>query len=235
MNLLQRIRTSSCRHPWSGPAARITVLGLFLAGCSEREPLPGPYYMTDKPEHAVWDLDGFSGGFFHELEGGVLTIRQGEPISVVRYTGLPPEQLPLVDYEIAWEARRTQGHDFFSAITFPVGSLETCLTAVIGGWGGKKVGFSSIDEQDASENPYSTEREFVNGRWYHFRLDVRADRVSLWIDGGLAATAPVAGRSISLRPGDIEFSAPLGFATYFTEAEIRHVVLRHLRPPAGGL
>ena len=211
------------------------LVAMTLSACSEREPLPGPYYMTDKKEHAQWDFTAFSGGVIHELSNHVLTIRQGEPISVVRYIGLPPEQLPVMDYEIAWEARRVQGHDFFSAITFPVGSLETCLTAVIGGWGGCLVGFSNIDELDASENPYSTEREFVNGRWYHFRLEVREDRVSLWIDGQLATQAPVAGRKISLRPGDVEFSAPLGFATYFTEAEIKHVVMRHLRPPPRGL
>ncbi len=217
------------------PAAGALLLLGLVAGCIEREPLPGPYYMTDTQGHASWDPVVLAGEGFIELHEGILRIGAGEPMSAVRYTGVPHDQLPVTDYEIAWEARRVHGYDFFSALTFPVGSLDTCLTVVIGGWGGKLVGFSSIDEQDASENPYSTERDFKNGTWYHFRLEVREQAVTLWVDGREAARAPVAGRRISLRPGDIEFCAPLGFATYFSEGEVRNMVMRHLRPPARGL
>jgi hypothetical protein len=57
--------------------------------------------------------------------------------------------------------------------------------------------------------------------------------VDAWIDDKQVIGVELAGRTLSLRPGDIERSAPFGFATYSTVGGLRNVEYRIL-PPADG-
>ena len=65
---------------------------------------------------------------------GVLQMANGDGVSGVRYAGKRP--IPVVDYELSWEAMKVRGVDFFGAATFPVRDLKTCVTLINGGWGG---------------------------------------------------------------------------------------------------
>ena len=131
---------------------------------------------------------------------------------------------PKSGYEIQFEAARLDGNDFFAGITFPVG--QSFCTWINGGWGGSVVGLSSLDDDDASENDTSTAREFVKGRWYAFRLAVTTERIQGWIDGNLVIDADIKGRKVGLRPGEMDLSTPVGFATYWTQAGLRKIEYR---------
>lgn len=169
-----------------------------------------------------WRETPFTGRGKIETAGGSILLLPGSPMTGVTWTG----DFPKSNYEIRWEARRVQGNDFFSSLTFPVGGAFA--TWVIGGWGGDIVGMSSIDGWDASENETRSYFNFENGRWYAFRLEVRPDRVRAWIDSSQVFSVAVEGREISLRRGEIHLSAPLGFAAYATRGEIRKIEYRTL-------
>jgi hypothetical protein len=159
------------------------------------------------------------------VENGTIVLGHG------RLTGITwTRDFPRTGYEIRFEAARLEGNDFFAGITFPVG--DSFCSWINGGWDGTVVGLSSIDGEDASDNETSTNRLFEKGRWYAFRLAVTADRIQAWIDGALVIDAEIKGRRIGLRPGEIDLSAPLGFASYSTVAALRKIEYRLLPPPA---
>jgi Domain of Unknown Function (DUF1080) len=133
-------------------------------------------------------------------------------------------KLPRTNYEISLEAMRVEGGDFFCGLTFPVGA-EAC-TFVVGGWSGMVVGLSNIDDMDASENETSQGLEFKSDRWYRIRVRVTPEKIEAWIDDRKMVDVDTAGKKISLRPGDIEQSLPLGLATYQTKAAIRGLALK---------
>jgi len=137
---------------------------------------------------------------------------------------------PKSNYELRLEAARLSGSDFFAGITFPV--KDKFLTWINGGWGGRLVGLSSLDGNDASENETATVVEFENNRWYALRLRVTDEMVEAWIDDQQIVGVELAGRELSLRPGEIELSAPIGFATYSTTGALRKREYRLLAPPA---
>ncbi len=102
-----------------------------------------------------------------------------------------------------------------------------------GGWGGDVVGLSSIDGWDAADNETRTYFEFEPGRWYALRLQVTADRIRAWIDEEPVINLEVRGRSVGLRYGEIELSAPFGFASYGTTGALRKIEYRVLPPRKG--
>jgi hypothetical protein len=57
------------------------------------------------------------------------------------------------------------------------------------------------------------------------------DQLQAWINDDEAVTLDLEGRKISLLPGDIELSVPIGLAAYQTRARYRNLVWRKL--PAG--
>jgi hypothetical protein len=137
---------------------------------------------------------------------------------------------PKSNYEVRFEAARLSGSDFFAGLTFPV--QDWFLTWINGGWGGSLVGLSSLDDNDASENETATVAQFRNNQWYSFRLRVTDDLVEAWIDEQQVIGVELAGRKLSLRPGEIELSAPFGFATYSTIGGLRKIEYRLLAAPA---
>jgi hypothetical protein len=157
-----------------------------------------------------------------QVKDGTILIGKGE-LTGITWTG----DFPRSGYEIRFEAARLEGGDFFAGITFPV--KDSFCSWINGGWGGSVVGLSSLDGDDASENDTSTARDFVNGRWYAFRLEVTDNRIRGWIDGVLLIDADITGRKVDLRPGEIDLSTPLGFATYSTRAGLRKIEYRRVK------
>jgi hypothetical protein len=179
-----------------------------------------------------WASAGIEGDVGFEIASEELNQPASRPMSGARFERWREQKMPVVDYTIEYEAMRVEGTDFFGTVTFPVRSLETCASLVVGGWGGALVGISCIDTYDASENTTRSEQKIENGKWYHFRIEVRAEEIKVWMDGRIVVNTSISGRKVSLRSGDIGKCAPFGFATYLSTGKVRGVLITKLRPKA---
>lgn len=176
-----------------------------------------------------WHETDYAGRGEVRVESGAIVMGMGSPFTGIRWTN----EFPKVDYEIAFDAMRTMGTDFFCGLTVPVG--ESHCSLVVGGWGGGLVGISSLDGYDASENETTKFMGFDKGRWYRIRLRVTAGRIEGWIDGEKLVNVDTTGRAVALRPGEIEASAPLGISCWETGAAVREIRWRRVAGPEGPL
>ncbi|APW60802.1 3-keto-disaccharide hydrolase [Paludisphaera borealis] len=133
--------------------------------------------------------------------------------------------LPKTNYELTYEAMRTEGVDFFGAATFPVGG--SFLSFVNGGWGGHVTGLSSLDGADASENETTYSHAYNNKTWYRFRIRVTDQAVRCAIDDKEIIAVDVTNRHLSTRV-QVRASQPLGFATWETAGAVRNIQIRPL-------
>ena len=172
-----------------------------------------------------WKSSGFGTDGPITVEQGAISIGMGDPLSGITWQG----KFPTDRYEIAVEARRTDGFDFFCGLTFPVGA-DAC-SLILGGWGGGLVGLSSIDGVDASENETTQYREFETGRWYDVRVRVEPEAITCLLDGKEIISQPRGEHEISIR-AEMFLCKPLGVATYATASQLRN--LRYRRLEAGG-
>jgi len=176
-----------------------------------------------------WSMPVYGGDGEIEVLGGNLVIGRGEMLTGIRYE----KEFPKVNYELRYEARRTQGYDFFAACTLPV--KESFLTFINGGWGGGLTGLSSIDGYDASENSSSAYYDYRENVWHRFRILVTDDLIQVWItaqdkDGNWKEEESV----IKVETEDKVFSTrfeverykPLGFGTWNTEGQLRKIEYR---------
>ena len=168
-----------------------------------------------------WRETPFSGRGPVQVADGTIVLGNGH-LTGITWT----KPFPKSNYEVHFEAMRVAGRDFFAGVTFPV--RDSYCSWINGGWGGMVVGLSSLDGLDASENDTSMVREFETGRWYAFRLRVTDDRIQGWIDDQPVVDADIRGRTVGLRPGEIELSRPFGFASYSTTAKLRKLEYREL-------
>jgi hypothetical protein len=175
---------------------------------------------------AGWKITPFGGHGEVEVKDGQLLLSMGAMLTGVTCTS----DIPKLRYEISLEAMKLSGSDFFCGLTFPV-SNAFC-TLILGGWGGGVVGLSSIDGYDASENETTKYRSFEANRWYAVRVRVTPERIEAWLDNEQIINQSIVGRRISLRPGEIESSVPMGVATFQTTAALRNLKLRSLAAEA---
>lgn len=175
---------------------------------------------------ANWRVTAFAGHGEVECRSGLVVLNMGDPFTGINYTN----PFPTMNYEVALDAMRVTGSDFFCGLTVPVG--ESYCSLIVGGWGGSLLGISSLDGMDASENETMKFENFESGRWYRIRLRLTTGRIEAWIDHEKMVDLQTAGRRISLRPGDIELSKPFGVAAWQTSAALRNIKLRHVNGPA---
>lgn len=194
------------------------LLGLLAATLFAQDWKP----LFDGKSLAGWRETPFPGRGTVRVENAAIFLDPGNPMTGVTFAG----QFPNAGYEIRFEGVRLKGNDFFASLTFPV--QDSHMTFVSGGWGGDIVGLSSIDGWDASENETRAYFNFENGRWYALRLRVTRERITAWIDADQVIDVNIAGRSVSLRHGDIKLSAPLGLAAYRTAGAVRKLEYRLL-------
>lgn len=238
----------------------VLVISALLSGCASKDPKPaapaqplaesnakpsgsnqlkqaaaqapapfegaGWHSMFDGRTLAGWRATDFAGHGEVACESGLLVLNMGDPFTGVNWTN----PFPTMNYEVALDAMRVMGSDFFCGLTVPVGTNFCSL--IVGGWGGSLVGISSLDDMDASENETSKYLNFEQGHWYRVRLRVTERRLEAWIDRDKVVDAVTTGRKISLRPGDIELSAPFGLASWTTAAALREIRWRPVEGPA---
>jgi len=217
-------------------AALVLGLGMTLstggpAGWAAEEPGKADPSAKDKAAgKALFDgktLDGwkqssFGGNGKVHVKDGAVVIDKGNSMNGITYTR---GDFPKLDYEVTLEGKKLAGEDFFCTTTFPVGSSFCSL--VVGGWGGKVVGLSSINSLDASENLTSQTKEFKPNQWYLVRLRVTGERIQAWIDKEQLIDLATADKKISIRI-ECAPSKPFGIATWHTAGAVRNIRVRVL-------
>lgn len=167
-----------------------------------------------------WKSANFGGEGDVEVESGAIVMERGSEMTGITYT---PGDFPKTNYEVAFEAKRTLGLDFFCTTTFPVGNDHCSL--VVGGWAGSVVGLSSIDGKDASRNETRKEMFFDNNRWYKVRIRVTPEKIAAWIDDAPVVNFAIKGHKISIRP-ECDLSRPFGICTWSSTGVVRDIRVR---------
>lgn len=212
-------------------SGRVPTDTLRAAASQPSQPLEGEGWVSffDGKTLTGWRETDFAGRGEVECESGLIVLNTGDPMTGINWTN----RVPNMNYEVALDAMRVTGSDFFCGLTVPVG--DSFCSLIVGGWGGSLVGISSLDGMDASENDTT---KFVNveqGRWYRIRLRITQSRIEAWIDKDKLVDVDTSDRKISLRPGEIESSKPFGIACYQTTAALREIKLRRVLSPADAL
>ncbi len=204
-------------------ASAFSIFALVSFATDAPAPKGDSFVLFDGQSLDDWESVDTGGSGEVTLEEGEMIIHQGESITGTVYK--KAAKLPLQNYEITLETMRVSGVDFFCGLTFPVGDLKTCLTLVMGGWGGAVTGISSIDNLDASENNTSSYQRFKDETWYKVRLRVTPKEIKVWLDEKEIINTDIQGKKLGVRPGPIESYLPLSFTTYQTTAAIKNVKL----------
>jgi hypothetical protein len=169
-----------------------------------------------------WQPTEFGGEGAVKVANGQIVLETGKSLTGITWAG---GALPKTNYEIALQAVRVEGHDFFAGITFPVG--DSFCSLILGGWGGSVVGLSSINFMDASENETSQSIDFENGRWYNVRIRVTPEKIQAWLDDRQIIDHDIKDNKITVRM-EVEPSKPLGVATWKTKGALKEIRLRRL-------
>jgi hypothetical protein len=174
-----------------------------------------------------WKVTPFGGEGEVGVVEGAIRIGMGADLSGITWQGEFPEQ----SYEIALEARRVDGNDFFCGLTFPVG--DDACSLILGGWGGAVTGLSSIDGHDAADNGTTQMKAYEADQWYDVVVRVTPERIECFLDGEPIIDQPLEGHTVSIR-AEVEPSRPLGISTYATTGEVRKIRWRPLADKARG-
>jgi 3-keto-disaccharide hydrolase len=169
-----------------------------------------------------WQPSKFTGAGDVKVENGQIVIEAGRSLSGITWTG---PDFPKTNYELALQAMRVEGRDFFAGVTFPV--ADSSCSVILGGWGGTVIGLSSVNSEDASQNSTSQSMDFENGRWYNARIKVTTEKIEVWLDDRQIISQDLKGNRITIRM-EMEPSLPLGIATWKTKAALREIRLRRL-------
>jgi len=199
-------------------AVALLAFAAAHSGAAEPEWVP----LFDGKALGKWKVTEFAGHADVSVKDGEILLPQGGDM-----TGINLEAAPVkMDYEIEYAAKRTEGDDFFGALTFPVG--DKCVTFIAGGWGGSVVGISNVNGENASENETTTYRNFKKDQWYRIRVRVTKAKIEAWIDKDQVVDLETEGKNLEMRIGEIESSKPLGIATWRTTGVVKEIRWRKL-------
>lgn len=241
--LLSGCASESAKGPANGTSVSIPAIGegaptmaaspelrsmVLKAATKPLAPVEGDGWQSlfDGRTLTGWQVTDFREHGTVRCESGLIVVGRGASLTGINWTN----DVPKVNYEIVLDAIRLQGSDFFCGLTFPV--AETHCSLILGGWGGRIVGISSINGDDASDNQTSQNFEFEPERWYHVRVRVTGAKIQAWLDQQEIVNLDTTGLKITMRFGDIELSKPLGVATWKTTGAFRGIKIRRLEPAA---
>ena len=203
----------------------LSIMLGFLTGCTSPKAATIPKGesgwepLFDGRTLAGWKVTEFPGHGAVHCESGTIVLDKGTRLTGITWTN----DAPTRNYEIELDAMRVEGSDFFCGLTFPV--KDTHCSLILGGWGGEIVGISSINTDDASDNQTTSLIQFDLGRWYHIRLRVTDEKIEAWLDDRKIVDLETTGLKLTMRPGEIELSQPLGLATWKTTGALRNIKL----------
>jgi hypothetical protein len=169
-----------------------------------------------------WEATKFFKPGAVKVENGQIILEVGGDLTGITWNG--PE-LPTTNYEIALQAMRVEGSDFFAGVTFPVD--DSFCSLILGGWGGTMVGLSSINGMDASENETSQTIDFDSNRWYSIRIRVTPEAIQTWLDDKQIVNQRLRDNRVDTRL-EVDASRPLGVAAWRTKSALRDIKLRKL-------
>lgn len=202
----------------------LIVFGLLAqvpAQAKRAEPAWQPLF--DGKTLTNWRPTAFGGEGTVKVENGQIVLGTGGgDLTGITWNGTG---LPVTNYELALQAMKVEGSDFFAGITFPVAGSFCSL--ILGGWGGTVVGLSSINGRDASENDTTQSIAFEAGRWYDVRIKVTPAKIEAWLDGRQIIDQDIRDKEVGTRV-EVDLSQPLGVAAYRTKAALRDIRLRRL-------
>jgi hypothetical protein len=187
----------------------------------------GWQYLFDGKSLDGWKITDFAGHGEVVVTNRQIQLGMGALLTGVNL--VKTNDLPQTGYELALDAMKVDGSDFFCGLTFVVG--EATCSLIVGGWGGGVVGISSLDGMDASSNETTHFKDFEKGRWFRIRVRITRDRIEAWIGKEKLVDVKTQDRRISVRPGEIESSQPFGIAAYQTTAALRNIQWRKLASP----
>lgn len=222
------IRASSARSSRNAVAALAALLLVVGAPAADtRSQIAAPadagwQPLFDGTTLTSWQPSTFNAEGAVKVEDGRIVLDPGRSMTGITWAGAT---LPTTNYEIALQAMRVEGRDFFAGVTFPVDGSFCSL--ILGGWGGSVIGLSNINGQDASENETSQSMEFQNGRWYSVRIRVTPAKIEAWLDDRRIITQDLKGNKIDIRL-EMELSKPLGVASWKTKSALRDLRVRRL-------
>jgi Domain of Unknown Function (DUF1080) len=209
--------------PLAVPALVLTLGAAAQAQApTEKEAAQGWQPLFDGKSLTNWQSTKFIGEGPVRVENGHIVLEPGNDLTGITWAGAA---LPTTNYELALQAMRVEGGDFFAGITFPVGDAFCSL--ILGGWGGSVVGLSSINGMDASENETSQAMQFDSKRWYDVRIRVTSEKIEAWLDERQIVNFGLKGNKVDTRI-EVDPSKPLGVASWRTRSAIRAIRLRRL-------
>lgn len=195
---------------------------LSLAATQPLAPFgPGDWRdLFDGRNFTGWRQTEFDEGGRVYLTNGLMVLERGTPFVGVNATN----PIPQINYEVAFDAMRVAGEDFFCGLTFPIHDMH--CSWIVGGWGGGIVGLSNVDGNNASENETTKYISFETGRWYRLRLRVTEQKIEAWVEQKKVVDLPIAGRGFEVRFGEIMLSKPFGLCSWDTSAAYRAIKIR---------
>jgi serine/threonine-protein kinase len=171
--------------------------------------------------------EGTGDGAEPRVEKGVIVLDSGRFMRGITWQ----REAPKGEYEVALEARRTEGDGCFCLLLFPIGDSLCALG--VGGWGGLAIGLDSVDGHAGHDNPTSRVLALKNNQWYRIRLLVLADRVQGWLDDRKVFDLPREGHSFGAH-GAFNPLRPFGVASARSTVAIRSFSVRALTRAADG-
>lgn len=221
MNLLS-LTTPRSTLAWLGVVLMLVMSARAGVVAQAKPTDSGWQTLFDGKTLGSWQASKFGGDGSVRVENGQIILDTGKPFTGITWAG---SDLPKTNYEIAMQAMRVEGRDFFAGITFPVG--DSFCSLILGGWGGTVIGLSSVNDEDASQNQTSQSMEFEQGRWYNVRIRVTDATIETWLDDRQIIKQDLKGNKITIRV-EMEPSLSLGIASYRTKAALRDLRMHKL-------